>query len=546
MSIETAPQPASAFQLRHDPAPTPRVTAEPISGRLNAALCVLLASIFVLYAGTIDPDPSEARLGLAAGETIGPLGQAFGGWDPSLWPGRVIPTQLWARAEANRGSVGAIRWPAAIAAAVAGLIVCRRASTRLGRRAGLFTALAFFGSIAAIDRSATIGIEWIAGLSVVAALDRILGVGSDRVAGFWAAVAFVCGGWPPLVMILIAAIVVARQGGGLTKGLLIPPTLAFAAWSIWANRAAGPAAWAAALVLPIQESPDWRLLPALVLLGFPWIPFAALVASTSIRNGLSDSGRGIVLGWLQVAASATLVGTLMPGMGASARAAAFAGLAVAAGAVLDRLWIGAGGESARRWGRVAALAVCVLSALAIVPTSGYIAASIPYYRQISLLLAAAGFALALAAIDGAWHASTRTSLVCLIVLALLLKTAHAGIYAPERNYRLSQGPWGRAIGQWVPPNWPIHVFHAWPADLAFFTERPVRQLPDPKVLNFRLTKAGPNSSGNRPLFVLLHPEEFDHWPDGAPRIRKVRTLQDEWGRERILARTDGVVYIRKE
>ena len=47
---------------------------------------------------------------------------------------------------------------------------------------------------------------------------------------------------------------------------------------------------------------------------------------------------------------------------------------------------------------------------------------------------------------------------------------------------MSQGPWGRAVGQWVPPNWPLYVVHAWSDDLLFHTERPVRQIAAPPLL----------------------------------------------------------------
>ena len=66
-----------------------------------------------------------------------------------------------------------------------------------------------------------------------------------------------------------------------------------------------------------------------------------------------------------------------------------------------------------------------------------------------------------------------------------LKLAHWGYYAPEWNYRLSQGPWGRAIGQWLPRKWPLYTVHDWPPDLAFFIGRPVRQLPSPRFLELR-------------------------------------------------------------
>src|SRR5205823_7679403 len=110
------------------------------------------------------------------------------------------------------------------------------------------------------------------------------------------------------------------------------------------------------------------------------------------------------------------------------------------------------------------------------------------------------------------------------------KVAHWGVYVPEWNYRCSQGPWGRAIGQWVPPRWPVFTMHEWREDLAFAIGRPVRPLPDPRSLEFQ--------PKGRPHFVLLSRSEFDHWPDYAPRLLQVRTFQDERGDERVLARTE--------
>ncbi len=76
----------------------------------------LLATFFVLV-GAIDLDlgPSEARLGLAAGEQPGPLGQVVGYWAPDLWPAKVVPSYILALIEpGGRPTSAAVRWPAAI------------------------------------------------------------------------------------------------------------------------------------------------------------------------------------------------------------------------------------------------------------------------------------------------------------------------------------------------------------------------------------------------------------------------------------------------
>src|SRR5262249_35585361 len=100
----------------------------------------------------------------------------------------------------------------------------------------------------------------------------------------------------------------------------------------------------------------------------------------------------------------------------------------------------------------------------------------------------------------------------------------------EWNYRRSQGPWGRAVGQWVPPNWTIFTFHTLRTDLAFATKHPVRQLFSPQHLAYETGQA---------KFVLLLESEFQHWPPQAPGLIKVAEFQDEYGGTRVVARTDG-------
>jgi hypothetical protein len=127
--------------------------------------------------------------------------------------------------------------------------------------------------------------------------------------------------------------------------------------------------------------------------------------------------------------------------------------------------------------------------------------------------------------------NTRRGLATLLVIAIGLKLVHWGYYVPEWNYRYSQGPWGRAIGQWVPKRWTIYTFHDWPPDLAFFAKRPVRQLRSPHYLEYQ---AGPRSK-----FLLLQASEFENWPKSAPPITLVAKLLDQSADERVLARTAG-------
>ena len=119
------------------------------------------------------------------------------------------------------------------------------------------------------------------------------------------------------------------------------------------------------------------------------------------------------------------------------------------------------------------------------------------------------------------------------LLAVALKVAHWGYYVPEWNYRHGQGAWGRAIGQWLLPNWTLHTMHDWPPELAFAIGRQVRQLPTPEHLAYPAMREAKH--------VLLLQSEFDHWPATAPRLFKVASFQDRQGNSRILARTAGVL-----
>jgi hypothetical protein len=129
----------------------------------------------------------------------------------------------------------------------------------------------------------------------------------------------------------------------------------------------------------------------------------------------------------------------------------------------------------------------------------------------------------------------RAAVLGLGCLAVAFKIFHMGVYVPEWNYRASQGPWGRAVGQWVPPSWPIYVVHNWPDDLMFHTERTVRQLSAPEVLAMH--------TWDRPPHVLLLEPEFRHWPKSAPPLIEVRRFRDQRGDVRVLARTEGPMML---
>jgi hypothetical protein len=136
------------------------------------------------------------------------------------------------------------------------------------------------------------------------------------------------------------------------------------------------------------------------------------------------------------------------------------------------------------------------------------------------------------ALTAAWRRDTRWGVIAFCVLALCVRLGHWGYYVPEWNYRCSQGPWGRAVGQWVPPRWPIYTIHTWPADLAFATGHSVYQLRSERHLQYQPGDV---------KFVLLLASEFDHWPEWAPKLEKVASMHDEYDQTRVLARTPGAL-----
>ncbi len=127
----------------------------------------------------------------------------------------------------------------------------------------------------------------------------------------------------------------------------------------------------------------------------------------------------------------------------------------------------------------------------------------------------------------------RLAMATLLLVAVGVKLAYWCYYVPEWNYRYSQGPWARAVAQWVPRKWTLYVMHEWPADLEFFTKRTVRQLHSPHFLELQ--------GGNSAKFVLLLGSEFENWPSTAPPITLVAKFTDQSAGERVLARTAGPV-----
>ncbi|HWE39649.1 MAG TPA: hypothetical protein VG406_24080 [Isosphaeraceae bacterium] len=510
-----------------EPAPAgPRVLA-------RGVVAAAAIGFTLLGAGNLDLGPLEARLGIASGERLGPLGRAFGGWEPGLWPGTVAPCWLWTKGLGGTPTPASVRWPTAIAAVAIGLILARRLGRALGEGAEAWGAVAWFGSLAMIDRSGPLATGMIAGMAIVGALDRILARGSDWGAGLWAALAVLAGGWPALLIIALPVIVDGRKGRWLSAGLVVPPLVALAGWSAWALSVARVDVWAAGLTWPLTQGSSWLLAANVAALSLPWGPFAALVAWPMVRKGWTGPARELVVAWLKLTVAALLVGTVVPGMAVAALPAALAGLALAAGAACARAWEGELAKGPRRSVLAIATAFGLIWAVVVTPTAINVAAAVPFYRTVVIPVALTAPLIGFAALDAAWSGSSRRSLLATLALAACLKLGHWGVYVPEWDYRIGQGPWGRAIGQWVPPRWPIYTVLHWPADLAFATGHPFRILANPLVLEHQ------GKGDGRPKFVLLHAEEFENWPRSAPRLVKVRAFRDQHDQARVLARTEG-------
>jgi len=532
-ALISLPRPSKSRILRRDQ------VACLVAGLRHAswARCVLVGlALGFVVAGAIDLDlgPLEARLGLAAGERLGPLGQVFGYWSPELWPAEVFPSILLAQIEPlGRPSSAAVRWPAAFAGIIAGWILTRRMSRVLGIRAGVLLGVCWFGSLALIDRSGASGLDMILGLAALATIDHLMARGSDLVAGLWASLAFLAGGWPPLVVIGLAIIVLGRTAAHFSWRLLLPPLLTAILWSVWTCSSASAEVWAAALTLPLTQNPSWFLGLSVFALGLPWSPFALLALAPSVRGGWKTDGRRWLTGWLQVAVASLIAGTLVPGLSQASRVVALAGWAVVTAACLESAWT-------RIQSRAVSRAFFVLFSgmtglwLCVMIYGAYIwCLSLPYYRTLGIVMSLLVLLVAYLALLALLTRNSRRGLLTLFVIAVGLKLVHWGYYVPEWNYRYSQGPWARAIAQWMPRKWTLYTFHDWPADLAFFTKRHVRQLRSPRFLEYQ---DGPESK-----YVLLLPSERENWPASAGPISVVAKFQDQSAQERILARTPGIL-----
>ncbi len=527
--VEPTTRPAPARRVHVQAAERPWSWPTPF--RWEGAMFGLLALFFVvLGGGSLDLDPSDARLGLAAGASMGPLGQVYGYWAPDIWPAQLLPSVILAAFEPlARPTPGSVRWPAALAGILIGLILWRSASRALGHRGGLIVALAWLSTIGIVDRSSVTGLDLIQTLFVLGAVERIHSVGKDTTMGVWASLAFLAGGWPPLVMIGLAAIVIGRADARFSIRPYLAISLTIIGWSVWASARAGSEAWAAALTIPLTRRPEWTLTLSVLAMGLPWSPLAFLAFTRPVRSFPNPDGRAWSMTWIQVGLAALVAGTLVPGLGPAARGPALAGFAVAAALVVEAAW------SRRLEGKAHAAFLLVFSAL-VTPwlTSmfygGYVwIMTMPYYRAFGIVMVLTTAAVSILAWSSLVWGNTRRALLTLFVIAVAIKLVHAGYYAPEWNYRRGQGPWARAVAQWVPRRSTVYTLHEWPTDFAFYLKRPVRQLRSPEYV--RLQTKGESK------FLLLLESEFANWPESAMPITQVARFQDPDGGLRVLART---------
>ena len=509
--------------------------------RVGRPLVVALAGFFVLIgAGNFDLSLAESRLGLATTDALGPLGRVTGYWDPAVWPIPVALGHLAGWFEDEGPTQNVVRWPAAFAGCLIGYLLTRRGRLGVNPRAGVMVAVTWFGSIALMDRSSGLAVDLIAGLGTVAALDRLLGRGSGWAVGAWASFAFLAGGWPPVAVLLLATVVLGRSGATWSWRTSIPVAATVAAWSAWTIAQASAEVWASALTLPITQRSAWWLTLAVVGAGCPWAPFVGLMAARSVRDQWAGSPRSLVLGWLQVGGACLVVGSIIPGLAAAAAVPALASFAFVSAAIWDRAWATGPTSPATRRAFAGLLLTISGGWLAVVLAwGGPVAFTIAYYRAVmiaTLALSVVGLAVAVAAVR---RVDPRRGFAALLLVAVALKLAHWGYFVPELNYRTSAGPWGRAIGQWVPEGHSIYTLHAWPTDFAYAINRPVRQLAGPQLVEFQ--------PGKGSKFLLLADSEFaeyEHWSEGWPKLVKVAEFSDEFGiGKRVLTRTEGPIIL---
>lgn len=532
--------------------------------RVAPGLLCVLASLLVLATATgRELGAEEAKLGLAAGASVAPLGQMYGGWMPSLLPGRVLPSQayVWVFCEGYLPNAESVLWPEALALVAMVWIVCHRVRALAGGVSAVLSALALFGSLALIDHAAqfyptvfamaarlvglgalggpdSVGFDPMTGLWVVAALDRVLGRGSDWKAGLWASLAVFSGGWPALLVVLLPMLVLGRRGSYLSVPLLLPPFLTFLGWTAWTIGSGVPGAvWGEAVVGPLKDPTVWAFAPLVLTAGLPWAPFAVLTAWPGVRQRFEEKTTRFVFGWLQVSGVCALAGTLVPGLAPAAWMPALVGLCVASATGISAVVHGRAGAGARWTLLLGSLAVGLVWSVVEIAGGTYLTEAASYYRSVTAPLAALGIVTAAFSVVGTFERRTAWAVGVLMATSVGLSAAYGGFLVPEWNYRVGQGMAGRAVGQWVPPRSTIFTTHYWPTDLMFATEHPVRQLVSPRMVQYE-------QDDDMPTYVLLTESEFENWPEKAPKIQKVHAFSEGPGQVRVLVRTEGDLTAR--
>ncbi|AMV37028.1 hypothetical protein [Planctomyces sp. SH-PL62] len=533
------------------------VKLPPARAWCGPALVLLGLAYVVLGGADSELTGADARTGLAASSGFGPLGQIYGQWRPDVWPLRAAVSRLvYLLGEPGRPENGAVLWPSAVAGLIAGWLIAHRLIAAGKTTAALLFGFAWFGSGALLGHSGSSGIDFLSGMATIAALDRLVNRRSDWIAGTWASFAFLAGGWPPLVVLALAVIVLGRRDSDFSLKLIAPPVLTAVVWLAWtvqtasAEAAAAALVWpltqklawtlptslgsiAAAMASPLTQKPVWAVPLGLFVLGMPLSPFALLLASGPLQRSLKQDGSGIELDWLRIGIASLIGGTIVPGLASASALPALAGLLVAAAAVLEAAWSGGLSPRARRAFFGIALALTVGWVFVAAYATFVMAIVFTYYRPIGVVLAFGSLIVAVLAWRSVETRSARRAVIGMLVLTACLKWLNWGYYTPEWNYRYGQGPWGRAIGQWLLPHWTIHTLHEWPEDLAWAVGRPIRLIHTPQHLAF------PETSESR--HVLLLESEFVNWPPSAPKLVKVASFEPPHpaGSRRILARTEG-------
>jgi hypothetical protein len=503
-------------------------------------LCfVAMALTFVVWgAARMDIGAHEARAAMAAREPIGPVGQSFGGLDPAIYPGSLVLPKLWAQFEDNGPGIESIRWPAAIVALLIAAVLALRTEYLSGKSAALWVSLGWLSSLAVIHRSGEAGIDIIGGFGLVLALDHCAARRgrADWVCGLLASIAFLCSGLPPLILISAASIVISRSSAGLSLSYLAIVLTTIAGWSAWALSEISAEAWAAAIALPVSFRNGANFPVTTAILSLPAILFLPTLLGRRTREGWDARRTDYVNSWWTVAAMCLFAGTILPQFASAALLPIVAGSAVASGhawsAVLARRNEREAGFE-RLWVKIASVLIVSLSVLSI-PALVYISLTIPYYRTASLFAIFIASLAAISCVSGMYSRDIRRFAAGFVLACVTVKIAHASIYVPEWNYRRGQGPWGRAVGQWVPEGWPIYALNGWSADFAFATGHNFRQITHPRFL-----PDPANTPDGRPSFILLHPADFEHWPKTAPPLIKIFEFHDHSGPRvsKVLART---------